>query len=104
MSWISMQNLCAAMSMTCPNTWKVSLILCYTSYGTIGWLPDLDPWAQVIAHFLKKGGYFYMADFHPIVWMLDEEMEFIKYAYHNDGVIETDNTGTYADRDAAIRL
>lgn len=28
----------------------------YTSYGTIGWLPDLDRWAKVISHFLKPKG------------------------------------------------
>jgi hypothetical protein len=31
----------------------------------IGWLPDLKPWAQMIASRLKKGGYFYLVEFHP---------------------------------------
>ena len=74
----------------------------FTSYGTIGWLPDLQPWAEVVAHFLKPGGYFYMADFHPVVWMMDEEMEKLKYPYHNTGVIETEEMGTYADRSSSI--
>ncbi|MEO6583015.1 MAG: class I SAM-dependent methyltransferase, partial [Ferruginibacter sp.] len=30
----------------------------FTSYGTIGWLPDLDAWAEIVAHFLKPGGVF----------------------------------------------
>ncbi len=38
----------------------------FTSYGTIGWLPDLKPWANMIAERLKIGGTFYIADFHPI--------------------------------------
>lgn len=75
----------------------------FTSYGTIGWLPDLKPWAEVIAHFLKKGGCFYIVDFHPVLWMLDDDMQFLKYPYHNAGVIETEQSGTYADRDAPIR-
>jgi 2-polyprenyl-3-methyl-5-hydroxy-6-metoxy-1,4-benzoquinol methylase len=74
----------------------------FASYGVVGWLPDLDAWAKVVAHFVKKGGFFYLAEFHPVVWMLDEKMEFIKYAYHNAGVIETEQTGTYADRNAGI--
>ena len=37
----------------------------FTSYGVITWLPDLDQWAKVIQHFLKPGGTFYMAEFHP---------------------------------------
>ncbi|MFN8300905.1 MAG: methyltransferase domain-containing protein [Saprospiraceae bacterium] len=74
----------------------------FTSYGTIGWLPDLDRWGAVIGHFLRPGGVFYIADFHPVLWMLDERMEMIKYAYHNAGVIETEQTGSYADRYAEI--
>lgn len=75
----------------------------FTSYGTIGWLPDLTRWAQVISHFLKPGGLFYIADFHPVLWMFDDEMQSLKYPYHNSGVIETEQKGTYADREAGIQ-
>ena len=71
----------------------------FTSYGTIGWLPDLDRWAGVIAHFLQPGGIFYIADFHPVVWMMDDDFTFLKYPYHNAGVIPTENTGSYAAKD-----
>ncbi len=74
----------------------------FTSYGTIGWLPDLNRWAEVISHFLRPGGIFYIADFHPVLWMLDERMETLKYPYHNDVVIETEQVGSYADRYAEI--
>ena len=37
----------------------------FTSYGVICWLPDLLEWAQIIAHFLKPGGTFYIAEAHP---------------------------------------
>lgn len=30
----------------------------FTSYGTIGWLPDMDRWADVVSKFLKPGGQF----------------------------------------------
>jgi len=75
----------------------------FTSYGTIGWLPDLEPWAAVVSHFVKKGGFFYIADFHPVLWMMDDNMEYLKYPYHNAGVIESEQTGTYADRYATIK-
>jgi len=75
----------------------------FTSYGTIGWLPDLTRWAQVISHFLQPGGLFYIADFHPVLWMFDDEMQSLKYPYHNSGVIETEQKGTYADREAGIQ-
>lgn len=71
----------------------------FTSYGTIGWLPDLKPWAKVVQHFLKPGGFFYIADFHPVVWMMDDDFTFLKYPYHNAGVIPTENTGSYAAKD-----
>ncbi|MEO7210736.1 MAG: class I SAM-dependent methyltransferase [Chitinophagaceae bacterium] len=74
----------------------------FTSYGVIGWLPDLDKWAEVISYLLKPGGIFYMAEFHPVVWMMDEDFECIKYFYHNQEIIEEDVTGTYTDRNAPI--
>src|SRR5262249_29214333 len=32
----------------------------FTSHGALGWLPDLERWAQVIARFLLPGGIFYI--------------------------------------------
>jgi SAM-dependent methyltransferase len=75
----------------------------YTSYGTIGWLPDLKPWATIIAERLKPGGFFYMADFHPVLWMFDDDFTHIRYAYENREVIITENYGTYTDRNAEIK-
>ena len=37
----------------------------FTSYGVLHGLPDLRRWAQVIAHFLKPGGIFYIVEDHP---------------------------------------
>jgi len=39
----------------------------FTSYGTIGWLPDLDQWAKLISRFLKPNGKFVFVEFHPVV-------------------------------------
>src|SRR5687768_5568939 len=75
----------------------------FTSYGVIGWLPDLNKWAEIIAHYLKPGGFFYMAEFHPVVWMLDEDFEKVKYYYHNQELIDIDAQGTYANLDADIQ-
>jgi len=43
----------------------------FTSYGTIGWLPDLNAWAQVIADHLKPGGVFCFVEFHPYYSQMD---------------------------------
>jgi 2-polyprenyl-3-methyl-5-hydroxy-6-metoxy-1,4-benzoquinol methylase len=67
----------------------------FTSYGTIGWLPDLQPWAKVIKERLKPGGLFYIADFHPVVWMFDDDFTHIKYYYENKELIVTENLPTY---------
>lgn len=74
----------------------------FTSYGVVGWLPDLDKWASVVASCLKPGGTFYMIEFHPVVWMMDETFKQIKYAYHNRETIVETSTGTYTDRNADI--
>ena len=74
----------------------------FTSYGVIGWLPDLNKWAAVIAQSLKPGGVFYMVEFHPVLWMMDDNFTFIKYHYHNQAVIIEEQSGTYTNRDADI--
>jgi len=48
----------------------------FTSYGTIVWLDDLTKWAEVITARLKKGGFFYMIDFHPLVESYDSKHSF----------------------------
>lgn len=85
-----------------PNHLDKQFDIVYTSYGTIGWLPDLDKWAKVVSQFLKPHGQFIFVEFHPVVWMFDDNFETIGYRYFNSGaIIETEN-GTYADRNAEI--
>lgn len=75
----------------------------FTSYGTIGWLPDLDKWASVISHFLKPEGKFVFVEFHPVVWMFDDDFQKVGYRYFkSDPIVET-ATGTYAYKDAPIQ-
>jgi len=76
----------------------------FTSYGVIGWLPDLKPWGKVIAESLVPGGRFVMAEFHPWVWMSQTGPDLrIRYPYFNRGPISEEWEGTYADRSAPIR-
>ena len=78
---------------------KDTFDIVFTSYGVIGWLPDLKPWGKMIAERLKKGGTFFMAEFHPIVWMFDylDHKPIMKYGYMQDEVIYEEYEGTYAD-------
>jgi 2-polyprenyl-3-methyl-5-hydroxy-6-metoxy-1,4-benzoquinol methylase len=85
-----------------PNHSEKQFDIVFTSYGTIGWLPDLDKWAKIVAQFLKPGGQFVFVEFHPVIWMFDDNFEKIGYRYFNSGaIVETEN-GTYADRTADI--
>jgi len=74
----------------------------FTSYGTITWLPDLDKWGKLISKFLKPNGQFIFVEFHPVVWMFDDDFEKVGYNYFNVApIVETEN-GTYADKNADI--
>ncbi len=85
-----------------PNHLNKKFDVVFTSYGVIGWLPDLDQWAKIITHFLKEGGQFVMAEFHPVLWMFDDDFKYIKYNYFNAGAIAEVEQGTYADKNADL--
>jgi SAM-dependent methyltransferase len=76
----------------------------FTSYGTIGWLPDLDKWAKVVRHFLKPNGQFIMAEFHPVLWMYNNEFTEITFDYFKSTPIVEEQSGTYANADSEIKV
>jgi SAM-dependent methyltransferase len=83
-----------------PNNLSGQFNIVFTSYGTIGWLPDLEKWAAVINHFLKPGGRFVMADFHPVVWMMDDDFTKIEYRYFKSEAIVEHDQSTYGNPEA----
>ncbi len=85
-----------------PNHLEKQFDIVFTSYGTIGWLPDLDKWAKVVSQYLKPNGKFVFVEFHPVVWMFDNIFENIEYPYFNTGAIVESENGTYADKTANI--
>lgn len=72
-----------------PNHLDEKFDIVFTSYGTIGWLPDLDRWAKIVSHFLNPGGKFIIVEFHPLVWMFDDDFQRIEYTYFKSDAIET---------------
>ena len=81
----------------------------FTSYGVLTWLPDLERWAQVIAHFLKPGGTFYMVELRPFATVFSDEEGVadlkVNHPYFHSSKpakYEPDGTGTYADRSATV--
>jgi 2-polyprenyl-3-methyl-5-hydroxy-6-metoxy-1,4-benzoquinol methylase len=77
----------------------------FTSYGTIGWLPDIKKWAKVVSDFIKPGGTFLIVDFHPFIWILDDNFEEIKYAYfHQQEPFSEKLVNTYTDGNKKVNL
>jgi SAM-dependent methyltransferase len=67
----------------------------FSSYGAIYWLSDLEPWARGIAHVLKPGGRFVLVDFHPTMWIFDEQLK-LTYPYRGGHhVPEAGGVGDY---------
>ena len=73
----------------------------FTSYGAITWLPDILHWAQIVAHSLKPGGLFYIADQHPFASIFnsaDKASELtIQYPYFREDMILSPSGQDYAD-------
>ncbi|SMG28486.1 GNAT family N-acetyltransferase [Sphingobacterium psychroaquaticum] len=87
-----------------PNVLNAQFDIVFTSYGTIGWLPDLDKWAKVISTFLKPQGRLVFVEFHPVVWMFDDDFQKVGYNYFKDEPIIETTEGTYADREADLQV
>ena len=84
----------------------------FTTWGTIGWLPDTAEWARIIAWFLKPGGRLYFADGHPTAFVFDDAAGTVPvrgvpypvptYGYfHADG-LSLDDDADYADPAATL--
>lgn len=86
-----------------PDKLNKQFDIVFTSYGVLGWLPDMKRWAQIVARYMKPGGTFILVEFHPVIWMFNPDFSAIQYSYFNkETIIETQN-GTYAARDADIK-
>jgi 2-polyprenyl-3-methyl-5-hydroxy-6-metoxy-1,4-benzoquinol methylase len=71
----------------------------FSSYGIVGWLPDIENWAKVIQKQLVKGGRFILVDFHPALWMFDDNFKKVSYSYFNDEPYIEIEKGSYANRE-----
>ena len=77
----------------------------FTSWGVLIWLGDLERWAQIVARYLKPGGTFYIAEFHPYAFLLADDSTpdslRIGYPYFMYGEPQRfDEPGDYADPEA----
>ena len=84
-----------------------SFDLVFTTWGTIGWLPDVAEWARIVAWFLKPGGRLFFADGHPAAFVFDGDggpggLPGFAFPYAKPDAIEFDDPSDYADPDARI--
>jgi len=79
----------------------------YTSYGVLTWLPDIRRWAEVVARYVAPGGVFYIAEFHPILYVFDDKPDtpliprFRYFTHPEPEAFEV--SGSYADRTAKTK-
>jgi len=89
-----------------PKVLTGSFDVVYTAKGAVCWLPDLVPWAQVVSHFLKPGGRFYLLEDHPVADVYPNESYVtrleLKYPYFGGRPQRDVSDGTYAAQEAKM--
>ena len=89
-----------------PRQLEGTFDIVYTSRGVLGWLPDIRRWAEVVGHFVKPGGFFYITEAHPIAMVFDDENVQpgelrLAYPYwEHERPLTFEVKGSYADREA----
>jgi hypothetical protein len=55
-----------------PDTLDERVDFVVSTYGTIGFLPDLVRWAEVVARYVADGGRFLLVEIHPLSLILQQ--------------------------------
>ncbi len=77
----------------------------FTSYGALLWLPDMQLWADIVKRYLKPGGRFCLAEFHPNWHGLDWNSLAMTYPYFNPGhAFEENAASSYTGTAQAVEL
>jgi 2-polyprenyl-3-methyl-5-hydroxy-6-metoxy-1,4-benzoquinol methylase len=71
----------------------------YVSLGSLGWLPNVAAWADVVAKRLVPGGQLYLHDVHPFSSCFDDEGDRVIFGYFEepDSPFVFDSAATYTD-------
>lgn len=73
----------------------------YTGVGALTWLPDIAAWGKVVSAMLKPGGTFFIRDFHPMLWTLDDDSTadklIVTHPYFETEAIRFEGEYTYSD-------
>jgi SAM-dependent methyltransferase len=79
----------------------------FTSVGVLCWLPDLKRWAEIISHFLRPGGFFYLFDSHPFSLVFDDsagatQLQIAQSYFSGPAPRYWQPEGDYADPNAVV--
>jgi SAM-dependent methyltransferase len=90
-----------------PGRLRGTFDVVFTSNGVLCWLPDLERWARVIAHFLEPGGRFCLIEGHPFALVFDDagpgpELRASYPYFHSPVPMRSEQRGSYAVPDAPI--
>ena len=92
------QFICSAVE-TLPDVLTGQFDIVFTSYGVLHWLQNLRRWGEVIAHFLKPGGIFYIVEDHPMMRVFDVVDDGVEAAapyFFSERPEEIESRGSYA--------
>jgi SAM-dependent methyltransferase len=93
-----------------PDVLSGDFDLVYTSRGVLGWMPDIRRWAEVVAHFVRPGGRFYITEIHPVAQSFENEgvepgqLDLVYPYWAHRAPLAFDNLGSYADPDAPVTV
>jgi SAM-dependent methyltransferase len=80
--------------------------LVYTGIGSLGWLPDIRRWGEVVAVLLRPGGRLFMREFHPVLWSLADpradELLVIDHPYFETEGIRFSEQQSYVSHDEPL--
>jgi SAM-dependent methyltransferase len=68
----------------------------YVSVGSLQFLPDLEPWGQVVAALVAPGGFCYLTEGHPFIHFVEDDGRTLRGNYFSRDPILL-NEGTYAN-------
>jgi ubiquinone/menaquinone biosynthesis C-methylase UbiE len=91
-----------------PTVLDAQFDVVFSSWGVLIWLDDLERWADVVARCVRPGGVFYLAEFHPVFYLIDDEERpdelRLTYPYFQGREPNRwDEPGSYADPQADMR-
>ena len=81
-----------------PQNLSEKFDIVFTSYGVLHWLRDLKQWGEIIAHFLKPNGIFYIVEDHPSFRMFTTEDDTKIRLANPYFFLETDENGLFTFR------